>query len=87
MPLSKFIYIYIYIYIYICTQRHIQYIYIYISPRAAAGGIGLNVNADKTEFVYFKQDVDISTLSGKPLRLVDQSTYLGSNISSKAILS
>ena len=34
------------------------------------------------EFMYFKQDGDISTLNGKPLKLVDQFTYLGSNITS-----
>ena len=31
---------------------------------------------------YFNQDATISTLNGKPLKLVDQFTYLGSNISS-----
>ena len=38
------------------------------------------------EFIlsYFsvKQDNGISTLNGKPLKLVDQFSYLGSNISS-----
>ena len=29
----------------------------------AAGGISLYVNADKTEFIYFKQQGAISTLS------------------------
>ena len=38
------------------------------------------MNADKTEFKCFKQDGVISTLNGKPLKLVDQFTYLGSNI-------
>ena len=46
----------------------------------AARSIGLYVNANKTEFMYFKQE-DISTLSGRPLKLVDK-LYLGSNISS-----
>ena len=32
--------------------------------------------------MYFKQEGALSTLSGKPLKLVDQLTYLGSNISS-----
>ena len=44
-----------------------------------AGGINLFVKANKTEFMYFKA---ISTLNGKPLKFVDQFTYLGSNISS-----
>ena len=32
--------------------------------------------------MYFKQEGDISTLNAKPLKLVDQFTYLGINISS-----
>ena len=47
-----------------------------------AGGIGLHVNANKTEYICFKQEVAIFTLRGKPLKLVNQFTYLGSNISS-----
>ena len=43
-----------------------------------AGGIYVNTN--KIEFMCFKQGV-ISTLSGKPLKSVDQFTYLSSNIS------
>ena len=35
----------------------------------AAGGIGLYVNANKTEYMSFKQK-KIYNLSGKPLRLV-----------------
>ena len=34
------------------------------------------------KFMYFKQEGTISILSGKPLRLVHEFTYLGSNISS-----
>ena len=40
---------------------------------------GLYVNANKTELMCFKQGA-ISTLSGKPLKLVDQLPYHGSNI-------
>ena len=47
------------------------------SLKQAAGGIGLNLNANKTEFMCFKQEGAISTL-----KFVDQFTYLGSNISS-----
>ena len=47
-----------------------------------AGGIGINVNAIKTEFMCFKQEGTIFNLSGSPLKLVDQFTYLSSNISS-----
>ena len=36
----------------------------------AAGGIGFNQNANKTEFMCYKQEGTISTLSGKPLNLV-----------------
>ena len=48
----------------------------------AARGISLDVNTDKTEFMYFKQDGTIPTLNGKLLKLVDQFKYLDSNISS-----
>ena len=48
----------------------------------AAKGIGLHVNPDKIEFMCFNQDDNISSLNGKPLKLVDKITYLGSNISS-----
>ena len=48
----------------------------------ASGCISLYVNANKTEYVCFKQKGAVSTLSGKPLKLEDQFTYLGSNISS-----
>ena len=40
------------------------------------------MNSDKTEFMSFKKKGDISTLDGKPLKPVEQFTYLGSNISS-----
>ena len=40
------------------------------------------MNYDKTEFMSFKKQGDISTLDGKPLKPVEQFTYLGSNISS-----
>ena len=43
---------------------------------------GLYMNSDKTEFMCFNQDSVISLLDGKPLKLVDEFTYLGSNISS-----
>ena len=39
-------------------------------------------NAHKTEYMCFKQKRVISTLSGNPLELVNQCTYLSSNISS-----
>ena len=47
-----------------------------------ARGIGVYVKADKTQFMCFKQDGAISILSGKPLKLIDQFTHFGSNISS-----
>ena len=50
------------------------------SPEQAAEGIGLYVNTNKTELMHFNQEGAISTLSGKPLKLVDQSTYFSSNI-------
>ena len=42
----------------------------------------LFMNSDKTEFMRFNQGGEISLLSGKCLKLVDQFIYLGSNISS-----
>ena len=53
--------------------------------KQAAEGIGFYVNTDKTEFMCLKQDGDISTLNGKPLKLFDYFTYLGSNIPSTKI--
>ena len=50
--------------------------------KQTARGIGLYVNSDKTEFIFFKQDRGISILNAKSRKLVDQFTYLGSNISS-----
>ena len=48
----------------------------------AARGIGLHVNANKTEQMCFKREEAISSLSGKPLKLIDKFTYLSSSISS-----
>ena len=48
----------------------------------AARGIGLYMDADKTEFMCFKQDEAIFTLSDKALKFVDLFTYFSSNISS-----
>ena len=46
------------------------------------GGIGLHVNADKTEYMCFNLNGDISTLNDSSLKLVDKSTYLESSVSS-----
>ena len=48
----------------------------------AAAGIGLHVNTQKTEYKFFNQTGDISTLNGSSLKLVDKFTYLGSSVSS-----
>ena len=48
----------------------------------AAAGIGLYVNAHKTEYMYYNQTGDISTLDRTSLKLVDKFTYLGSSVSS-----
>ena len=53
----------------------------------AARGIGLYVNANKTEYMCFKQKETVSTLSGKSLKLGDHFTYLGSIISSTESMS
>ena len=52
------------------------------SLERAAAGIDLDVNAHKTEYMFFNQAGDISTLEGTSLKLVDKFTYLGSSISS-----
>ena len=52
------------------------------SLERAAAGIGLHVNAHKTEYMYFNQKGDISTLNGSSLKLVDNFTYLRSSVSS-----
>ena len=52
------------------------------SLEQAVKGIGLYMKSIKTEFIYFQQAVDIFTLNGKPLKLVDHFIYCGSNISS-----
>ena len=51
------------------------------SLERAAGGIGLDVNAHKTEYIYFNQTDDISTHGGSSLKLVDKFTYPGSSVS------
>ena len=47
----------------------------------SAWGIGLHFNANKKEYLCFKREGAIFTLSRRPLKLVDKLTYLGSNIS------
>ena len=51
------------------------------SLEQAAAGIGLHVNAHKTEYMCFNQRGGISTLNCSSLKLVDNFTYLGSNVS------
>ena len=45
-----------------------------------AANIGLYVNANKTEYMFYNQRGDISTLNGSSLKLVDKFTYLGSSV-------
>ena len=52
------------------------------SLERAAAGIGLHVNTDKTEYMYFNQRGDISTLKGSSPKLANKFTYLGSSVSS-----
>ena len=47
----------------------------------AAAGIGLHVNAHKTEYMFFNQRDNISTLNSSSLKLVDKFTHLGSSVS------
>ena len=55
------------------------------SLEQTARGTGLHMNANKTEYIYFKRERAISTLSDGPLKFVDKFTYLSSNISSTEI--
>ena len=52
------------------------------SLEQAAESINLYVNANVLMFMCFKQKEAMSSQSGKHLKLVDQFTYLSSNISS-----
>ena len=52
------------------------------SLEQAAADIGLDVNAHKTEYMYYNQTSVISTLDGTSLKLVDKFTYQGSSVSS-----
>ena len=52
------------------------------SLEQATGDCDLYVITNKTKFMCFKQDEAIFPLSGKPLKFVDQPTYLSRNISS-----
>ena len=52
------------------------------SLEQAAAGISLHVEAHKTEYIWFNQTGDISTLNGSSLELVDKFTYVGSIVSS-----
>ena len=55
--------------------------YLLYNLEQAAGGISFYVNADKTEFMWFRFEGAIFTLSVKTSKSVDQITYLCSNIS------
>ena len=52
------------------------------SLEQTASVIGRYVNANKTEYMYFNQKGDISTLNGGSLKLVNKFMYLSSSISS-----
>ena len=41
------------------------------SLEQVAGGIGLHMNANKMEYIYFKQEGMISSLNNSTLKLVD----------------
>ena len=52
------------------------------SLERAAAGISLHVNVHKTEYMWYNQTGNITTLDGASLKLVDKFTYLGSSVSS-----
>ena len=47
-----------------------------------AGGIGVYENTKRKQFMFFKQEEAISSLTGKPLKFVGKFTNLGNNITS-----
>ena len=51
------------------------------SLERATADTGLHFNADKMEYTSFNQTVDISTLNGCSMKLVDNFTNLGSSVS------
>ena len=52
------------------------------SQEQAVAGFGLYENGNKTGYMCLKQEGAISTLSDRPLKLLEKFTYLSSNISS-----
>ena len=56
--------------------------YLQQSLEQATGSIDLDMNTDKTDYNCFNEEVDISTLNGGSLKLVDEFTYLGGSVSS-----
>ena len=74
--------IYIYIYIALLTNTPAQVESLLYCLEQAASGIDLYVNADKTEYMYFNQSGNSSTLNGGSLKLVDKFTFIESSISS-----
>ena len=54
----------------------------YHSLEQAASCFGLYLSSEKTEIICLNQDGVISSLNGKPLKLVDKFIYLGGDISS-----
>ena len=56
--------------------------YLLLTLKQPTGGIDFHVDANRTKFICFKQEGAISSLRGKPLKLVEQFPYLGDNISS-----
>ena len=62
-----------------CLQTHRMLLH-YLEK--ATRSIGLYVNSDKTEYMCYWPNGDIFTLDGKRLKVVDNFTYLGRDISS-----
>ena len=51
-----------------------------LKPEQAARDIGLDVNVNKTKYMCFKREGNISTLCNDHLNLVDKLTYLSSSV-------
>ena len=60
----------------LCKTHKLYFIWVHVGINASRCLLQVN----KTKFMRFDQDITISLLNGKPLKLVDQFIYLGSNI-------
>ena len=66
----------------LCTNTLARSEFLLHSLEQEAGDIGFYENANKTKYMCFNRDGAILTLSGGPLKFVDNFTYFGCHVSS-----